>query len=161
MAKPSVYVETTVFGYAAARPSRDLIAAARQHFTREWLPRAVQASQMYVSQIVISECSAGDAEAVGRRLALLEGVPLLAVNEAATQLASRLLDEGAVPRAATEDALHIAVAAVHGMDFLVTWNLKHLANAAMRGEIERVCRAQGYEPPVICTPEELDYGDEA
>lgn len=160
MAKQTVYVETTVIGYATSRPSRDLIVAVHQQMTREWFPRAARRYELFVSQLVIRESSSGDQEAARERLALVEGIPLLAVSDAAGELAASLVDQRAVPRTAAEDALHIAVAAVHGVDFLVTWNCAHIANAAMRSEIERVCRERGYEPPVICTPEELTSGDE-
>lgn len=95
-----------------------------------------------------------------RRLQILEGLPLLELNEAAAALARALLDQGAVPAKAIGDAFHIAGAAVHGMDYLLTWNMKHLANAVMRTAITTVClgQGQGYEPPVICTPEELLEG---
>jgi hypothetical protein len=114
-----------------------------------------------VSQLVIREASSGDEEAVRERLDLVEGIPLLAITDAVGELAARLVGRGVVPRKAAEDALHIAVAAVHGLDFLLTWNCKHIANAMMRSAIERVCREAGYEPPVICTPEELTSDDQA
>ena len=86
---------------------------------------------------------------------MLEGLPLLQLNEEAVALARTLIGEGALPDKAVGDALHIALATVHGMDYLLTWNLKHLANATMRNVITVTCRAHNYEPPVICTPEEL------
>ncbi len=161
MAQPTVYLETTVIGYATARPSRDLVVAAHQQITREWLAHGPQEYELFVSQLVIREASSGDEEAVRERLALVEGIPLLAITDAVGELAARLVGRGVVPRKAAEDALHIAVAAVHGLDFLLTWNCKHIANAMMRSAIERVCREAGYEPPVICTPEELTSDDQA
>lgn len=110
---------------------------------------------MFVSQLVASEASGGDAEAARERTVFLRGIPLLGITDAAGELASELVERKAVPRKAAEDALHIAIAAVHGVDFLLTWNCKHIANATMRQAIESVCRGAGYEPPVICTPEEL------
>ena len=155
MTKPAVYLETTIVGYAASEPSRDLIIAARQQITRDWLAAAAHRYELFVSQPVVREASAGDEQAAGQRLALIEGIPLLAVTDEAGELAAKLVDEGAVPRRAAEDALHIALAAVHGIQFLLTWNVRHIANATMRQVIERVCRDSGFEPPVICTPEEL------
>jgi predicted nucleic acid-binding protein len=155
MAKPAVYLETTILGYGASKPSRDLVIAARQQITRDWLATAARGYQLFVSQPVIREASAGDDQAVRERLALIEGLPLLAVTDEAGELAAKLVEEGVVPEKAAEDALHIAVAAVHGIDFLLTWNVRHIANATMRQAIERLCRESGYEPPVICTPEEL------
>jgi len=159
MSKPSVYLETSVIGYAATRPSRDLVVAARQQITRDWFDRASAGYDLCVSQLVLREVSSGDEEAAKERMALIKGVPLLAVTNAAGDLASILVRVGAVPGKAAEDALHIAVAAVHGMDFLLTWNCKHIANATMRQAIERACRESGYDPPVICTPEELTDGE--
>jgi predicted nucleic acid-binding protein len=160
MAKPTVYLETTVISYATSRASRDLLVAARQQITQEWFACGAQAYQLFVSQIVVREASSGDEEAARARIALLEGLPLLAVTDAVGSLAEKLVGIGAIPTKATEDALHIAVAAVHGVDFLLTWNCKHIANAAMRQAIERICRDADYEPPVICTPEELTSDDE-
>ncbi len=102
-----------------------------------------------------TEASGGDEAAARERVAFLQGVSRLRITDAAGELAGRLVESEAVPRKAVEDALHIAVAAVHGVDYLLTWNCKHIANARMRQAIERVCREVGYEPPVICTPEEL------
>jgi len=155
MPKPAVYLETSVIGYATSRFSRDLFVIGHQQITREWFARRAKAYDLFVSRIVTDEASRGDEEAARERAALLRGIPLLGITDAATQLASRLVERRAVPRKAAEDAFHIAVAAAHGVDYLLTWNCKHIANAAMRQAIERVCRESGYEPPVICTPEEL------
>lgn len=160
MAKRTVYLETSVIGYATARTSRDLVVAGRQQITREWFAWGAQAYQLFVSQLVVREASSGDEEAARARVALIEGIPLLAVTDAVGALAGKLVGQGVIPTRAAEDALHIAVAAVHGVDFLLTWNFKHIANAAMRQAIERVCREADYEPPVICTPEELTNDDE-
>lgn len=108
-----------------------------------------------MSQLVVQEASAGDPEAASRRLRHLKGIQLLDLTEPCFALASQLLAEGTLPAEAEEDALHISLAAVHGMDDLLTWNLRHIANAAMRSRIERGCVEAGYEAPVICTPEEL------
>lgn len=155
MTKPAVYLETSVLGYATSRPSRDLVVAGHQQITREWFALRAQAYELFVSQLVAREASGGDEEAARERAAFLRGIPRLGITDAAGALAARLVESGAVPRKAAEDALHIAVAAVHGVDYLLTWNCKHIANATMRQAIESVCRAAGYEPPVICTPEEL------
>ena len=105
--------------------------------------------------MVVQEAGAGDPNEAAKRLAAIEGIPQLELNEECRRLARRLLEGHAVPREAAEDALHIAASAVHGMDYLVTWNCAHIANAQRRDAIEVVCREGGYEPPVICTPEEL------
>jgi len=152
--KSTVYVETSVISYLAARPSRDLIVAAHQQISQEWWD-VRQHWSLSISALVVAESRAGDAEAARRRLALLDGVPLLHLNDAATELAEHLLNRAALPPSAKDDALHVAVATVHGVDYLLTWNCKHIANAQQRPRIEAVCRALGYRPPVICTPEEL------
>jgi predicted nucleic acid-binding protein len=155
VARPAVYLETTVIGYATSRPSVDVVVAARQQVTREWFAVRAPAYELFVSQLVATEASGGDEEAARERAVFLRRIPLLAITDAAGELAAQLVADGAVPKAAAEDALHIAVAAVHGVDYLVTWNCRHIANATMRQAIERTCRDAGYEPPVICTPEEL------
>lgn len=152
--RSTVYVETSVVSYLAARPSRDLIVAAHQQLSQTWW-RARQHWALSISALVVAESRAGDTEAAQRRLALLEGLPLLLVSDAAVDLAGQLLERAALPAGAKDDALHVAIAAVHGMDYLLTWNCKHIANAYQRPQIEAVCRALAYEPPVICTPEEL------
>ena len=150
-----MYLETSVIGYATSRPSRALVVAGRQQITREWFVVAAQRYELYVSQLVISEASVGDESAARERAAFVQGIPQLGITDAAGDLAAKLVRSRAVPRKAVEDALHIAVAAVHGIEFLLTWNCKHIANATMRQAIESGCRETGYEPPVICTPEEL------
>jgi hypothetical protein len=153
--KLKVYIETSVISYLTARPSRDLITAAHQQLTIDWWEDRRADFDLYVSQLVIREASAGDENAASRRLEIIKPMPLLELNEEALALARSLLEDGPLPAKASEDALHIAIAAVHGMDFLLTWNCKHIANAEMRGLIEGVCRSKGYEPPITCTPEEL------
>jgi len=155
MMKPKVYIETTIVSYLAARPSRDLITAAHQQVTLEWWENRRTDFDLFVSQLVIQEASAGDEQAVQRRLQMLEDLPLLQLNEQASALARTLIDEGTLPPQAVGDAFHIAIATIHGTDYLLTWNLKHLANATVRNAITLTCQAHGYEPPVICTPEEL------
>ena len=157
--KPRIYLETTIPSYLTAWPSRDLVRAAHQQITREWWERRHE-YEPFVSQLVIRECQAGDPVAAAARLEVLEGLPLLAESEEAESLARDLLDRVPLPDRATADALHIATAAVHGMDYLLTWNCTHIANAAFRGPIEAVCRDAGFEPPTICTPEELPGGED-
>ncbi len=111
---------------------------------------------MFISQIVLDESRAGDKQQAAKRVALLESMPLLEISEEVILLAGKLVQLHAVPQKAAQDALHIAVACVNGMDYLLTWNCKHIANAKMRGKINYVCREAGYAPPIICTPEELE-----
>ncbi|HLF84515.1 MAG TPA: PIN domain-containing protein [Blastocatellia bacterium] len=113
---------------------------------------------MLISQLVLDEAGVGDPTARARRLRALRGIPILSLTDQATQLADELVRRGALPKKATVDALHIAIAAAHQVDYLLTWNCKHMANAAMRGTIETICRSAGLRPPIICTPEELPTG---
>lgn len=153
--KPKVYLETTVVSYFMAKPSRDIITAAHQQITQEWWENRRSDFDLFISELVEQEASAGDEDAVQRRLKMLEGLPALQVNQAAVDLARILVNENALPEKATGDALHVAIATMNAMDYLMTWNMRHLANATIRNAITVICRAHGYEPPVICTPEEL------
>ena len=160
MAKPSVYIETTVISYLTAWPSGNVIRAAHQQITKEWWDKRRGDFELFVSEFVAQECSAGNAEAAQQRLTALADIPSLDANEAIEQLARSLIARQALPAKAATDALHIAAAAVHNVEFLLTWNCKHIANAQMLNAIETVCREQGYKCPRICTPEEL-LGDQA
>jgi hypothetical protein len=150
-----VYVETTIVSYLVARPSRDLIVAAHQQLTQEWWDFSKSNYEVYISRLVLQEAAAGDAILASRRLELLENVPQLELNEESLSLARTLISRGAIPSTVPEDALHVSIATVHGMDYLLTWNCKHIANAHIQRFIGTVCRESGYEPPVLCTPEEL------
>jgi len=153
--KESVYIETTVVSYLTAWLSRDLIRAAHQQITQEWWKNRREDFEIFVSEFVISEASAGDREAAEKRLAALENIALLDVNSGVENLAKKLIADKALPPKAVTDALHIAVAAIHGIDYLLSWNCKHIANAEIHGAIEKVCEEQGCKCPKICTPEEL------
>ncbi|MCY2963083.1 MAG: type II toxin-antitoxin system VapC family toxin [Planctomycetota bacterium] len=152
--KPTAYIETTIPSYLMAWPSRDIVRAGEQQVTRDWWDRRAE-YELRVSSLVLLECQAGDAQAAADRLTALEGVPVLAQTPEAETLATMLLKEVPLPPKAANDALHIAVAAVNGIAYLVTWNCTHIANATLRPQIETLCRRAGYEPPVICTPREL------
>ena len=151
---PKVYVETTVISYLAASPSRDIVVAAHQQLTREWWERRDR-FELVVSQAVVDEVSRGDTSVAARRLALLAQIPLLDLGDNVNEFARELLRCRAVPAKANLDAVHIAVAAVNHVNYLVTWNCTHIANAAVRGKIEEACRSAGLPTPTICTPEEL------
>lgn len=159
--KPRVYLETTIASYLTAWPSRDLIMAANQETTREWWTNRRDAFELFVSQTVIKESSAGDQDAAQRRLEFLKPFPRLDITEEVESLAAKLIADVPLPPKAQADALHIAVAAVNKMNYLLTWNCTHIANATLRSRIEAVCRSEGYEPPVVCTPQEmLEQGDQ-
>lgn len=152
---PKIYIETTIPSYLTARPSRDLIIAGHHQLTREWWDNERGDFDLNVSQFVIQECSAGDPEMAKRRLKILAGITILPISPAVIPLAETLINKGPLPRKAEIDAVHISVAATSGMDYLLTWNCKHIANAKMQDAIRELCIKAGFKPPVICTPEEL------
>jgi predicted nucleic acid-binding protein len=152
---PKIYIETTVISYLTAWPSRDVVRAAHQHLTREWWETRRVGFESYVCQIVLQEVSAGDPEAAAERLNAVKDIPVLQVTVDVPRLAQEFIRRVPLPAKAAADAVHIAMAVVHGMDYLLTWNCTHIANAALRAQIDSVCRAEGYEPVIICTPEEL------
>ncbi|HSR53380.1 MAG TPA: type II toxin-antitoxin system VapC family toxin [Acidobacteriota bacterium] len=152
---PKVYIETSVVSYLTAEPSPNIVTAGRQQITREWWKRTRPAFDLYVSEFVLAEASQGDSSLSAARLEALSGIPEIEVDEEARAFAKNLVSTGPLPEKAAVDALHIAVAVCGGVDYLLTWNFKHLANASMRQAIERFCESRGYEPCVICTPEEL------
>jgi predicted nucleic acid-binding protein len=129
--------------------------AGHQLATRKWWQTAGDQFELVVSQIVLDECAAGDPDAATERLRTIDELSLVSVTASVQELIASLLDNGAVPKTEPEDAAHIALAAVHGIEFLVTWNFRHIANPAMRRKIEEVVRNAGYRPPVICSPQEF------
>lgn len=155
MAEPTVYIETTIISYLTAWPSRELVRAAHQEITRDWWANQRPHFQLYASELVAREAKAGDATAAKERLDAIAEVRLLGISEDATTLAEHLIRHGALPQKAAADALHVAIAAVNKMEYLLTWNCRHLANAAMRDTIEQACIEKGHRAPKLCTPEEL------
>jgi hypothetical protein len=153
--KPKVYLETTIPSLLTAWPSRDLVIAADQQVTKEWWRTRRRDFELFVSQVVLDESSEGDKSAAVARLAEIRGLPVLEVNREVEHVARAFLNSGLIPAKAANDALHLAVAAVHQMHFLLTWNCRHLANAAISGQLGAACRKAGFEMPVICTPKEL------
>lgn len=158
--KPKAYIETTVISYLTASPSRDVVIAGHQQITRDWWRNAAVRFELVASQLVINEASAGDPAAALDRLAALNAITLLDATDEALELADELVRLSAIPQKAAEDAAHIAIAVTNGVDYLVTWNCRHIANATMRSRIESVCRAAGFEPAIICTPDELMESDD-
>ena len=149
-----VYLETTIVSYLVALPTKDLIQSAHQESTRQWWAGRNR-FDLFVSRAVGAEARRGDVRTAARRVAALRGIPRLALRREAVRLADDILRKGALPANARVDALHVGVAATHGVDYLLTWNLRHLANASIRGKIEDVVRDANLVPPIICTPEEL------
>lgn len=152
--KPKVYIETSIPSYLSAWRSRDLIVAANQEITKEWWDSREQ-FDLYISALVIQEAGAGDPVAAQKRLEQLDDIPELNLTEEVERFAEILIQKVPLPEKARIDALHIAVAALSGMDYLLTWNCTHIANAILRPKLEALCREFGYEPPTICTPQEL------
>ena len=152
---PKVYVETSVVSYLTAWPSRDVVILGNQVATRESWREAASRFELVVSSLVIEESSAGDPEAAGARLAALESVHVITAGDDAIELGRVLVGVRAFPAEAATDAAHAAIAVVNGVDYLVTWNMKHLANPVAAARIGQVCRDAGHEPPVICTPSQL------
>ena len=153
--KPRLYLETTIPSYLVARPSRDAIMRGQQIATREWWDHHRSRYDVFVSEFVDLEASRGDATMSATRIASIVTLPRLAVNEAIRNLAADILAAGLIPAKAAVDAAHIAVASVHGMDMLLTWNCTHIHNIAISRQIERICARAGFQCPVICTPFDL------
>lgn len=156
--KPTLYLETTIVSYLTARPSRDLIVAAHQQITKDWWNNHRKRFEYYVSLLVIQEAKKGDKNAAQKKLTKLSEIKMLEMNQKSLSLSKTLLEKGLIPTKAVEDAMHIALAAVLGIEYLLTWNCNHIANAKIRHLIEYKCSEMGYEAPVICTPEELMGG---
>lgn len=150
-----IYVETSIISYLTARPSNNLTTAARQLETIDWWDSQRQRFDLYISEVVIEEAGRGDAGAASRRLAAIAEIPVLPLDHAAVALARALIDQGGLPSKALDDAFHIAVAAVNGMDFLLTWNCRHIDNAEMKPKIRTISAEHGYCCPEIATPIEL------
>ncbi len=155
MTTPTAYIETTVIGHLVGRIVADPIVAGRQAVTRQWWPFAVKKYRLIVSKLVADECSMGDPQAAKERLDVLDSLEFVATSALVADLARKLMLYHAVPKTEPRDAVHISLAAVNGIEYLVSWNFTHIVNPTTRTAIERVCRDAGYVPPLICTPDEL------
>ena len=155
-----VYVETSVVSYLTARTTGSLLATAWQTATAVWWETHRPRFELRTSALTLEEAGRGHQEAATRRLEVLVGIAMLPITEAAVILADALIDRRALPTSALNDAIHIAVSAVHGVDYLLTWNFRHLANAETRPLVREVCEQLGYTSPEICTPSELMGGAE-
>ena len=153
--KPTLYMETSIVSYLTARPSRDLIALAHQEITRKWWSDALPKFQVFISEVVIDEAKRGDIEAARKRLKALEDFAGLPILQEVEDLAEVYMKEFNLPPDASRDALHIAVASVHAIDYLLTWNCSHIANGVVRKRIREINTREGFSIPIICTPEEL------
>jgi hypothetical protein len=150
-----IYIESTIPSYLVARPARDLLQAARQQLTRDWGDLQREQHELFSSQLVLDEMARGESEMAKRRHELLANVALLESTEEARDLTRSIVDSGLLPAKAEGDAAHIALATVHGMDILLTWNCRHIANAAIVGRLRKLVAKQGHTLPEIYTPEEL------
>jgi predicted nucleic acid-binding protein len=152
---PATYLDSNVVSYLTARPSRDVVNLAHQQVTHEWWDKQRHSFDLYVSELVLYEMARGDRGAAQARLDFVQSLPVLRVTSEARTLADRIFRATTLPDKAGSDALHLALAAVNGMDFLLTWNCTHIANGVVLKVVNSVCRENGYEPPIVCTPEEL------
>ena len=153
--KPKVYIETTVVSYLVARPSNDVTLAERQRSTRELWENYSDTFEFIVSDVVITEIRQGNEIAAQHRIDALAGLTVLGLTPEAVVLALELINAGAVPRESQTDAQHIAVAVVNGIEYLTSWNYKHIVNETKRQHIDQICQAAGYQPIILCTPAEL------
>jgi hypothetical protein len=151
----SIYIETSIPSYLTARPSRDVRTAAWQQITLQWWEQTRENYELYTSELVVSEASEGHPEAAQRRLDSLRSVTELVVDPEMEALAARLIEDGGFPPAAKVDALHVAIAAVQGIDLFLTWNCRHINNAETKPIVRSICSVAGYRCPEICTPQEL------
>ncbi len=153
--KQSIYIETTIFSYLTSRPSKNLVAAAWQQLTSDWWDHQRVKFELFISELVVAEAERGDPVAAKRRLEQLLKIPQLSITKETISFAEKLVENGAMPLKAADDAMHISVAAIHGVDFLLTWNCRHIDNAKTKPLIRRVCEDFGHSYPEICTPQEL------
>lgn len=151
--KQRVYIETTIVSYLAPRSTRDVIQVARQQITREWWDHRAHSFDLVISELVIKEARLGNPDAARKRLQLLDGLPLLVATPESESWTRRIMASGLFPPKAAADVGHLALATAHQVDFLLTWNLKHLANPQLLKEVGRIIRVEGLEPPIVCTPE--------
>ncbi len=150
-----IYIESTIPSYVVARPARDLLQAARQQLTRDWWDLKREQHRLFTSQVVLDEIAGGEAAMARQRLALMGGMPVVRATDEVEALTRSILDSGVLPGDADRDAAHIALATIHEMDILLSWNCRHIANAFIQAKLRKLADAAGYTLPVICTPEEL------
>ena len=153
--KNSVYLETSFISYLTNRLSRDIVTAGHQVITRDWWETRRDDFELFISEVVRDEVSQGAPEAAAARLAAVEEIQFLDVTNEVINFAESLVSNQIVPAKAATDALHIGLACVYEMDYLLTWNCAHIANAQHYRAIRAYSLEQGYVAPIICTPEEL------
>ncbi len=158
--KQTVYIETTIPSFLTARLSNNLISVGKQEVTRKWWETRKDKYSLYISELVLSESMKGDITASEKRLKAIEELPLLAIDNESIQLTEKIMETGIIPSRAAADAAHIAIASRHGVDYLLTWNCSHIANAEILRRICFIVSEAGYYLPIICTPDELFGGEE-
>ncbi|MCL1472191.1 type II toxin-antitoxin system VapC family toxin [Argonema antarcticum] len=151
----TVYIETSVLGYLTARSTKNLIIAGNIEVTRDWWELRRSAFTLYISQVVLTEAAQGDPEIAAQRLEAVRGLSLLEVTEAVEDLAAQFMKRSNLPSKASDDAIHIALATVNSLNYLLTWNCKHIANAQIQRKLLEISSNSGYTLPIICTPLEL------
>lgn len=151
----TVYLETTFISYLVSKPSNDTLVAGYQELTARWWATCRNRYTCFSSQVVIDEASAGDSHEVSKRLKIIQQLGYLETDVRAEDLTLRFMNSGILPQKAFTDASHVAVAAVHGMEYLLTWNCKHLANSHISSQLEKICTQVGFRIPRICTPKLL------
>ncbi|MEG5059564.1 type II toxin-antitoxin system VapC family toxin [Microcoleus sp. A2-C5] len=151
----TVYIETSILGYLTARTTKNLIIAANIEVTRDWWEFRRSNFRLYISQVVLDEIVQGDSEIATQRLEIIRDFPLLELNQAVRDLAGQFLTRSNLPPKAANDAVHIATATVYGLDYLLTWNCKHIANAQIQRKLAEISLDFGYQLPILCTPYEL------
>ena len=155
----TLYIETSIVSYLRQKPSRQVVTAARQLLTHQWWNDERANYELVISQYVIDEASGGDPTLAAERLNSLDGIPLLPNAPEIPQIANEIMSLGVLPPKAQLDALHIASVAHHRIQYLLTWNCKHIANAKILPHIHSVLAKLGIPIPIICTPEEM-LGDD-
>jgi hypothetical protein len=153
--KQSVYLESSVVSYYANEISSDLKVAGEQRITREWWAKVLPSVDAYVSDYVLEEIQKGNPTEAAARKKAAQPFPLLPERAETHRLARAYIKKLALPKDGEIDAYHLAVAAVHEVDFLLSWNCKHIANAFKYPLIRRINISQGWRSPTICTPREL------
>ena len=153
--KPRIYVETSVISYLTARPSSNVMLLARQQFTRELWELQPDHFEAWLSPLVLDEASLGDPQAATARVLACRGLPELEITTEVKAFAQLLVNTGAVPIAEPEDALHIALATLHSVEYIASWNFAHMVGPAAKFKLQNKISALGYRPPIIATPEEI------
>ena len=154
MAKPRVYIETTIPSfYYNCRSEPEMVARGR--WTREWWDDANERYDRLTSEAVLDELSDGEYESQEAFLALLSNLPLLVIGPEVIEIAATYIQHRLMPNDPTGDELHLAVASYHQSEFSLTWNCQHLANANKFGHIRRVNTMLGLYVPTLVTPLEL------